>query len=249
MEIKEALLDQPEPFERLRRLTEEHVRTYMEQYHDCSHDWSHVQRVRRTALEIAAAEQAAGRRVNERLVELSALLHDVGDAKYIKDPSMTTKDVLMTFMESVGYPRDVQDAIVWIVERISFRHELAGDEPPRGAFIAELYCVQDADRLEAIGAIGIARCFAYNGARQLPLYEEDVPPMVDITATQYNQLTAKNKGNARNHFYEKLLKIFGRLKTDSGRQEGRRRHQLLKLYIAEFDRECHLSHEGLLDVY
>ena len=242
-----SLLVNADLFARLKPITEAYVQEYMKQYKDCSHDWSHVQRVRRFALEIAAAEIALGKCVNIQLVELAALLHDVGDAKFIIDPNITTEDMLRSFMMSVGYPTNVQDAIVWVVGRISFRHELAHGCTVEGDHLAELYCVQDADRLEAIGAIGIARCFAYTGARNQPLYEADVLPLVNITAEQYNQLSITKQGNARNHFYEKLFKIHTRLKTEHGKQEGQRRLHLLRFFIEEFDRECHLSNTGLLD--
>ena len=222
--------------------TEAHVKTYMAQYKDPSHDYSHVLRVRNVALSIAK-DEALRRPVDLELVELAALLHDVGDFKFLS-PGETSESVLRAFMSDAGYGAELQDAILWISQRISFRHELAHGAVTSGPHLVELHCVQDADRLEAIGAIGIARCFVYNGARNLPMYDAAVPPIVEITGAQYNQQT-KSQSNARNHFYEKLLKIAGMIKTDAGRLEGQRRHQTVLQFIAEFDRECGLNSSPL----
>jgi uncharacterized protein len=209
----------------------------MSQYKDSSHDYSHVNRVRKMALYLAN-EESINSPVDLELVELSALLHDVGDFKFLK-PGETSESVLRAFMRDAQYSGKLQDSIIWISQRISFRHELEHG-PPSGPHLIELSCVQDADRLEAIGAIGIARCFAYNGARNLALYDSTTTPLISITSQQYNQ--QKDKGsNARNHFYEKLLKLARMMKTDAGRKEAAHRHELLCTFISEFDRECGLD--------
>lgn len=224
------------------RLTETYVQDYMSKYKDCSHDWSHVQRVRSLALHLARSENALGAEsVNEQLVELAALLHDVGDFKFLA-PGETPEGILDTFMMKAEYPRDIQEAILWILPRISFRHELKDPVScQKGPYVRELACVQDADRLEAIGAIGIARCFAYNGIRGMPLYNAHILPRLELDADHYDKTTRENDGNARNHFYEKLLKLASLMKTRAGREEAQRRHAFLKEFIAEFDRECGLD--------
>lgn len=223
-------------------LTETYVQEYMSKYNDCSHDWSHVQRVRLLALHLACSENAlSAGSVNEQLVELAALLHDVGDFKFLT-PGETPEGILSTFMMKAGYPQELQEAILWILPRISFRHELKDPVGCReGPYVRELACVQDADRLEAIGAIGIARCFAYTGIRHMPLYNVHLPPKLELDADRYDKSTRENDGNARNHFYEKLLKLASLMKTAAGREEAQRRHALLKEFIAEFDRECGLD--------
>lgn len=222
--------------------TENHVKEYMSRFQDSSHDWSHVERVRKMALRIAQDEnERKPNLVDANLVELAALLHDIGDFKFLA-AGETTETALRSFMQSTGYLVETQEAIVWICSRVSFRHELENaGSCIDGPWAAELRCVQDADRLEAIGAIGIARCFAYNGARNLPLYEANVAPLIDLNSHQYNQQATKSKSNARNHFYEKLLKLAGMMKTSLGRKEAARRHALLLEFILEFDRECGLS--------
>lgn len=235
----------PAEYAHLVSVTEAHVRTHMRQFNDCSHEWSHVERVRAMALRIAHAEnERQPGRVNLQIVELAALLHDVGDFKFLT-AEKTSEAVLREFMQQAQYPECLQEAIAWIHGRISFRHELAHPDDVHGPHQAELFCVQDADRLEAIGAIGIARCFAYNGARNIPLLDRDAPPLVALTRQQYDQMALTNKSNARNHFYEKLLKIAAMVKTPLGREEAARRHALLYDFIVEFDRECGLDSSPL----
>lgn len=224
--------------------TEEFVKKYMEQYKDSSHDWSHVERVRKMALKLAEKEGAMNSAINidKQIVELAALLHDVGDSKFLPHGEKGEK-VLSNTMDMLNYPERFKEAISWIVPRISFRHELEHPKDQFGAYQNELCCVQDADRLEAIGAIGVARCFSYNGARNLPLYDRELQPEINLTAEHYNgQLKSNSKvGNARNHFYEKLLKIAGLLKTTSGKEEAKTRHALIASFIKQFDYECDLA--------
>lgn len=232
-------------YERLVSVTEAHVRTHMRQFNDCSHEWSHVERVRAMALRIARAENMRQpESVDLQVVELAALLHDVGDFKFLTE-GKTSEGVLREFMQQAQYPESLQEAIAWVHGRISFRHELAHPDDMHGPHQAELFCVQDADRLEAIGAIGIARCFAYNGARNIPLLDRDTPPLVALTRQQYDQMALTSKSNARNHFYEKLLKVAAMIKTPLGREEAARRHALLYAFIVEFDRECGLDSSPL----
>jgi uncharacterized protein len=227
----------PEAFQKLLLKTEEYVKAYMQNYKDSSHDYAHVERVRKTALQLSRTISAP---LNQQLVELAALLHDVGDFKFLA-PGEDGETFLRNFMAQADYPECLQDAVVWINKRVSFRHELECPNDHFGPYQLELFCVQDADRLEAIGAIGIARCFSFNGARNLPMCDKDTLPMVEMTGEKYNQVLKNAKANARNHFYEKLLKISGMLKTDAGKEEGSRRHELMKKFIAEFDRECDLD--------
>jgi uncharacterized protein len=230
--------------------TEAYAKKYMSQYNDPSHDWSHVNRVRMMAMSIAEREDSEERPINKLVVELAALLHDVGDFKFLKEGE-TGEGILREFMTDAGYDSELQDSICWITQRISYRHELSHPETTPHRLTLELGCVQDADRLEAIGAIGIARCFAYNGSRNFALYDASIEPAVNLTIEKYNMITkSKAHCNARNHFYEKLLKISKMMKTEAGRSEARQRQELLKSFIREFDRECGLNSDLLnSDIY
>lgn len=222
----------------VREMVEEAVKSYMAQYNDSSHDWKHVMRVRSMAIKIA--ESLDPSIVDCKIVELAALLHDVGDFKFLKEGE-SSEASLSTFMESVGViNNEYQEAIRWIVKRVSFRQELA-NPTKEGPWYNELCCVQDADRLDAIGAIGIARCFAYNGSKNLPLYDADVLPIDMSQPGSYDQQTKMKTSNARNHFYEKLLLLKDFMKTPYGREEATRRHALTLSFIEAFDDECGLA--------
>jgi uncharacterized protein len=203
-------------FSVLRSATEAFVKEYMPLFKDASHDYTHIERVRKVALQIAAAEEhstTTAEPINIQLVELASLLHDVGDKKFLSE-NETTVDCLRASMSSLRLPSAMQVALIWIIHRVSFRAEIEEEAAAAAAVAAEesdaiaetalsswrrvLHCVQDADRLDAIGAIGIARCFSFNGARNLPIYEEKVTPI--ICAGVYPK-----GSNARNHFFGKSL--------------------------------------------
>lgn len=222
---------------------EEHVKSYMSNYNDPSHDWSHIVRVRRMANAIALQtniEHHIRAPINRDLVDIAALLHDVGDSKYLPEGS-SMEDELRRCMNAYGVAADLQDSVVWIVPRISYGYETQHPFDASAPLASELGCVQDADRLDAIGAIGIARCFSFNGARNLLLYDPNVAPLTDLEMKSGAYKAQKGKGNARNHFYEKLLLLAGMMKTDAGKREAEQRQQLLQSFIGQFDIECDLQ--------
>ncbi|KAJ2842871.1 hypothetical protein IWW36_005754, partial [Coemansia brasiliensis] len=150
--------------------TESFVRDYMTQY-DCSHDWHHVGRVAKQAMAIAKAE-STNRTIDMLVVHLAALLHDVNDAKYSKESKVS----IVEFLSSIGLEEEKAQLISRIIDNVSFRKELLVKEEERAGkentkesewrnSCIELACVQDADRLDAIGAFGILRCAAFSGAR------------------------------------------------------------------------------------
>jgi uncharacterized protein len=208
---------------------------------DCSHDWNHISRVRQNAMNFLAKEQAEGRFSNaDRLVvEVAALMHDVGDFKYTKDHSAgprMVRDFLKSFEGSLISAEQIEK-IALIVGNISFRHELshgvAADLPE------ELKIVQDADRLDAIGAVGVARCFAFIGARGTPFYREtDV--LRAMTSDDYNKQTETGEGSAIFHFYEKLFKLKNMMKTESGRREAQERHDFMVQFIRQIEKESEI---------
>ena len=204
---------------------------HMQSLEDCSHDFAHVQRVRDNALKIASKMSSD---VNLLVVELAALCHDIGDAKY--QQSITARHLLL----ECGYPSEMADRVQEIVDKVSFRKELKdieshGYEHVMRNTCIELAIVQDADRLDAIGAIGISRCFAFSGKRNLTLCNAcDFTSNVNgVTWEKYSM----GNSTAISHFYEKLLTLKDKIKTEAGRAEAEKRHHFLLEYLNEYSSE------------
>ncbi|KAJ2015990.1 hypothetical protein GGI10_003085 [Coemansia sp. RSA 2530] len=225
-------------------VTEEFVRFYMSKY-DCSHDWQHVQRVVRQALALANHE-AQRRPIDILVVHLAALLHDVDDAKYRQsdDAAFSSK----VFLLEAGLDSDRAELVCRVVDAVSFRKELLADEQDRMGTsdpderqwrlgCAELACVQDADRLDAIGAFGVLRCAAFSGARNRTLHDPADSAIMDITYEQYVAQSGGTSGTAIAHFHEKLLKLASMMKTERGRQEAQRRHDYIVGFLKQIDEE------------
>ncbi|KAG8890790.1 hypothetical protein FRB98_004835 [Tulasnella sp. 332] len=216
---------------------EELMEETMKKY-DPSHDALHVRRVRRTALTIAKTLSPLP---DPLIVELAALMHDLADKKYVKlAPGMTTYDHFLPFFQAL--PRDESldiisdgrlEMIVRIVENVSWTTEKrlrAGEDGGITRWYREckeLHCVQDADRLDAIGAFGIMRCAAYSAAVNQPLF---VP-------SDQTESRGDPKESAVGHFHDKLLLIRERLKTDAGRAMGEKRHQAMLDFLKAVDEE------------
>ena len=185
------------------------------------HDWHHIDRVRRLARRIAAAEGA-----NTEIAELAALVHDIADWKFHGgDDDIGPREAGRLLTEE-GAPAEVIAAVVEIVRSISFK----GAGVHTAMRTLEGQCVQDADRLDAIGAIGIARCFAYGGHAGRPLYDPAVPPVLHASAEEYKAA----KGHSLNHFYEKLFLLKERMNTTRGRALAEERHQFMEAFVARF---------------
>lgn len=217
---------------------EDFVRDHMK-HNDASHDWIHVQRVRDTAMKIATKEQQRGKQIDMDIVEMAALLHDVGDAKYTDGGEEVGGKMTTDFLRSINYDPVRLEKVVHIVDNMSFRKELAGKSYTPDMNI-ELCIVQDADRLDAIGAVGIARCFTFGGMKNRKFYDPEHPPIENITAEQY--VNAKNAPTL-NHFYEKLMGLKDRLKTDTGKELGAQRHEYLVEFVKQFEREAGLRED------
>ena len=185
------------------------------------HDWFHIERVRNTALRIAREEGA-----DLFIVELAALLHDVADWKFAGGDHDAGPRAARDWLESLSVPPRVIDPVTGIIKDLSFKG--AGVETSMKTI--EGQCVQDADRLDAIGAIGIARAFAYGGHKGRPLYDPAVPPQPHASFEAYK----KNTGPTLNHFYEKLLLLQDRMTTATGRRLATHRHAYLETFLAEF---------------
>ncbi|KAJ2259307.1 hypothetical protein GGI13_000090 [Coemansia sp. RSA 455] len=228
--------------------TEGFVREYMSKY-DCSHDWQHVNRVVRLALALAKSE-AQHRPLDMLVVHLAALLHDVDDAKYRQkgEPAFSSKK----FLQDAGLDCERAELVCRVVDAVSFRKELLADEQDKNGTsdpderqwrqgCPELACVQDADRLDAIGAFGVLRCAAFSGARNRTLHDPCDSVIQDITYEQYVAQSGGTSGTAVAHFHEKLLKLASMMKTERGRQEAQRRHDYLIGFLKQIDEEFNFA--------
>ena len=188
------------------------------------HDWYHISRVWTLTRQIAVQEGA-----NQEIAELGALVHDIADWKFHSgDESIGPKEAERLLIQE-GAPRSVIEPVIEIVATISFKGAGVSTEMRS----LEGKCVQDADRLDAIGAIGIARCFAYGGHAGRLIYDPAVPPLMHQTAEAYK--TAK--GTSLNHFYEKLFLLKDRMNTPTGRALAEVRHQYLEDFVSQFLKE------------
>jgi uncharacterized protein len=217
---------------------------------DPSHDWFHVERVYKTAVYLTRQEQLLhpDRHYDQEIIELAALFHDAVDFKYDHDKgkslNVIAEERLRPFFGSFAYPADRVDKIIFIILNISWRKELENSDKQVDASLnceLELNIVRDADRLDAIGAVGIARCMAFSGAKMRPLYVEGVRPIENMTAAQYNEQAVKNESTAINHFHEKLLLIKDKMKTETGKRLASQRNDFMVEYLRHFDLEVSLD--------
>ncbi|PNW83535.1 hypothetical protein CHLRE_05g234647v5 [Chlamydomonas reinhardtii] len=204
---------------------------------DASHDFAHIQRVRANARNLAQLEGLSADATC--LVDLAALLHDVRDWKYSGSDGATAEAV-QAFLADQGVAPDTAQRVLYIISRVGFKEELAAggaaEAPPVAVDLAqEAAIVQDADRLDAIGAIGIARCFTFGGAKHRVLHDPEVPPRDQLSKEQY--MTGGEKSTTINHFYEKLLKLKGLMKTPAGRRIAEQRHAFMESYLTQFHDE------------
>ena len=186
------------------------------------HDFFHTMRVYNTATEIAKSEGA-----DIGIVQLSALLHDADDIK-LSPETHENKDRAVGFLKAHGVPQDRIDRICTIIGEISFK----GSDSAVPATI-EGKCVQDADRLDAIGAVGIARAFAYGGNHNRVIHDPEIEPKLNMNEEEYRNHVATTV----NHFYEKLFLLKDLMNTDTAKKIADKRHEYMKTYISEFNDE------------
>lgn len=188
------------------------------------HDWWHVERVWRNARSIARKET-----VDFLVVELAALLHDIADAKFNDGDEEIGPQKAAAFLQSLQVEPSLVEHIVQIIRNISFK----GGNQVTGFTSPEFQVVQDADRLDALGAIGIARAFHYGGYKNRLLYDPDIKPNLKMSREEYK----KSDAPTINHFYEKLLLLKERMNTPTGKALAIRRHAFMENFLAEFERE------------
>jgi uncharacterized protein len=188
------------------------------------HDWWHVYRVWKTAQRIGKEEKA-----NFLVVELAALLHDIADWKLNDGDTMVGPRMAKEWLDSQGVESGIIDQVCQIIAGISFKG--AGVEQP--PLRLEGQVVQDADRLDAMGAIGIARAFAYGGSKGRMIYSPEAKPTEHRTAEEF----LKNDGTTINHFYEKLLLLKDRMNTATGKAMAEERHRFMADYLRRFYEE------------
>lgn len=185
------------------------------------HDWFHILRVFNNALLISKNEN-----VDTLVVALGALLHDIADSKFHEGDETVGPKMAREFLFKHDVDSVIIEHVVKIIEDISFKggHEEQKFRSP------ELDVVQDADRLDAIGAIGIARCFNYGGYKNRMLFDPAIKPNLKMTKEEYKASTSPTI----NHFYEKLLLLKDKMNTKTGRQIAEKRHQFMELYLNQF---------------
>lgn len=191
---------------------------------EAGHDWFHIERVWRNALHIHKHEGG-----NKLVIELAALLHDIADSKFHGGDDTIGPRKAREVMEQLNINTHTINEVVYIIENISFK---GGRDIPQRRTL-ELDIVQDADRLDAIGAIGIARAFNYGGYKGRALYDPAIPPNMNMTKEEYK----KSSAPTLNHFYEKLFLLKDLMNTSTGRQIAEERHDFMQQFVEQFLKE------------
>ncbi|HUH28326.1 HD domain-containing protein [Gelidibacter sp.] len=185
------------------------------------HDWFHIERVYKNSLLIAKHEV-----VDVFVVQLGALLHDIADSKFHNGDETVGPKIARQFLTANDVDAVVIDHVIKIIENISF----GGGNEVQKFKSPELDVVQDADRLDALGAIGIARTFNYGGFKNRVLYDPSIPPNLDMSKKEYKASNAPTI----NHFYEKLLLLKDKMNTETGRKIALKRHQFMEYFLKQF---------------
>jgi len=213
--------------------TRQYVKNYLERQHvDGGHDWWHIHRVEKMALYIAQKEQA-----DRFIVNLGALLHDIGDYKFHRGDDTVGPRLTRQWLEGLGVEESIIAPVCDIIETISFKGAGADAAAQSQMKTLEGKVVQDADRLDAVGAVGIARTFAYGGHKGRELYNPHIKPQWHEDFSQYK----KNQSPTINHFYEKLLLLKDRMNTGTAKQLAVQRHEVMEGFLKQFFEEWNFS--------
>jgi uncharacterized protein len=194
------------------------------------HDWFHIQRVFNNSMLIAKDEDD----LNLLVVSLGALLHDIADAKFNDGDESLGPKMAEDFLLSLGVPKRTINHVTNIIKYSSFKASLTDGKMKKKPFSSkELKVVQDADRLDAIGAIGIARAFNYGGFKNRALYDPSIAPNLEMSKEEYK----KSEAPTLNHFYEKLLLLKNKMNTETGMRLAEERHQYMINFLEQFYQE------------
>ena len=205
--------------------TKEYVQTILAN-HDASHDWWHIERVCQMACYLAEKEEA-----DLFFVKMAALLHDVDDWKFNQKNEVLKARNWLCHLQ---LPQSTINPVCYIIENVGFKGNGVPTNPPQSI---EEAVVQDADRLDAIGAIGIARAFSYGGYKKRPLYDPIISSARHETFDQYKS----QEGTTLNHFYEKLFLLKDKMHTHSAREIAMERHVFMENFVSQFLQEWNFS--------
>ena len=195
---------------------------------ESGHDWFHIERVWKLSLRIHEKEGG-----DKLVIELASLLHDIADPKFHNgDETLATK-IVTEFLTEQKVDSEIIEKVIFIIENMSFKNR---NDAPKDLPL-ELKIVQDADRLDAIGAIGIARTFNFGGYKNNLMYHPDIEPKLNQSKEDYK----KSNGTTINHFYEKLLLLKDLLNTKTAKEIGEERHQVMLQFLDQFYREWNVT--------
>lgn len=195
---------------------------------EAGHDWFHIERVWKLAAKIAETEDC-----DREVVALSALLHDIADPKFHNGDETIAPKISREFLESQNVPEETIGKVLFVIENISFKNRSQAPENPP----IELKIVQDADRIDAIGAIGIARTFNFGGFKNNPMHDPAAKPNLGMSKEEYK----KSNGTTINHFYEKLLLLKDLMNTEKGKEMAEERHQYMLNFLDQFYKEWNVD--------
>ena len=195
---------------------------------EAGHDWFHIERVWKLSKKIAEKEGG-----NLEVIELSALLHDIADPKFHNGDETLALKISQNFLEEIHVNAKLIEQVLFVIKNISFKNRAEAPENPP----LELQIVQDADRLDAIGAIGIARTFNFGGFKNNLMYHPEIKPNLGMNKEEYK----KSNGTTINHFYEKLLLLKGLMNTETAKRIASERHDFMLQFLDEFYKEWNVK--------
>ena len=195
---------------------------------EAGHDWFHIERVWKLSKKIAEKEGG-----NLEIIELSALLHDIADPKFHNGDETLALKISKDFLEEIHVNAELIEQVLFVIKNISFKNRAEAPENPP----LELQIVQDADRLDAIGAIGIARTFNFGGFKNNLMYHPEIKPNLGMNKEEYK----KSNGTTINHFYEKLLLLKDLMNTETAKKIASERHDFMLQFLDEFYKEWNVE--------
>ena len=195
---------------------------------EAGHDWFHIERVWKLSKKIAEKEGG-----NLEVIELSALLHDIADPKFHNGDETLALKISQNFLEEIHVDAELIEQVLSVIKNISFKNRAEAPENPP----LELQIVQDADRLDAIGAIGIARTFNFGGFKNNLMYHPEIKPNLGMNKEEYK----KSNGTTINHFYEKLLLLKDLMNTETAKKIASERHNFMLQFLDEFYKEWNVE--------